>query len=189
MNVTEIQRIQWIMTKSKNSIVTSSTTYLNIVTFPVIVIESTFSLLHMGRYLLPLTTLNGYLSRHNSKIFIFNTSSENITITRYRVFLVTIPILYFVSIHWIQWIQGKSFRKNSNNASRTIIDIGKFEKSLAHNERFGLMRSLTVRFVCCVFQRKKVCRHKNTLDYVTQSFGLDSCFSLSFWPFCASPPL
>ena len=109
-----IQRFQWIMTKSKNSIVTTGTTYLDIVTFPVIVVESTFSLLPMGRYLLPLTTLNRYLSRHSSKNFVFSTSSVNITFTRCGKFLVTFPFLCFVTIHWIQWIQRKSFRKNSS---------------------------------------------------------------------------
>ena len=84
------------MTKSKNSIVTTSTTYLDKVTFPVIVIESTFSLLLLDRYLLPLTTLNRYLSSH-SKNFIFTTLSENATITRHGVFLVTIPV--FVLCH------------------------------------------------------------------------------------------
>ena len=92
-----IQRIQWIMTRSKNSTVTTSITYLDIVTFPVIVIGSTFSLLPLGRYL------------H----FIFTTSFENIAITRCGVFLLTIPILCFCMIHWMQWIQGNSFRKNS----------------------------------------------------------------------------
>ena len=106
------------MTKSKNSLVrsTTSTTYLDIVTFPVIVVESTFSLLSLGRYLLPLTTLNRYLSRHSNKNFIFTTSSKNITITKHGVFLVTIPILCFVMIHWIQWIQQKLFRKTSNRS-------------------------------------------------------------------------
>ena len=108
-----IQRIQWIMTKSKNSIATTSTAYLDIIMFPVIVIESTFSLLPLGRYLLPLTTLNRYLSRHSSKSFIPTTSSENMTITRCGVFLVTFPVLCFVAIHWIQWIQRKWFRKIS----------------------------------------------------------------------------
>ena len=50
------------MTKSKNSIVTTSTTYLDIAMLPVIVVESTFSLVPLGRYLLSLTTLNRYLS-------------------------------------------------------------------------------------------------------------------------------
>ena len=66
-----IQKIQWIITKSKNSVVTTSTTYLDKVTFSVIVVESTFSLLPLGRYLLPLATWNRYLSRHSSKNEIF----------------------------------------------------------------------------------------------------------------------
>ena len=108
-----IQRIQWIMTKSKNSIVITSNTYLDIVIVPVIVVGSTIFLISMGRYLLPPTTLNRYLSRYSSKKFIFTTSSENITLTRYGVFLITILILFFVTIHWIQWIQRKSFRNTS----------------------------------------------------------------------------
>ena len=84
------------------------------VTFPVIAIESTFSLLPLGTYLLSITTLYKYLSRNISKNFIFTTLSENITITRCGAFLVTIPILCFVMVQWIQWIQRKSFRKNSN---------------------------------------------------------------------------
>ena len=90
-----------IMTKSKYSIVrsTMSTTYLDIVTFLVIVIGSTFSLLPLGRYLLPQTTLNRFVSRHRSKNFISTTSSENITITKCGVFMVAIAILYFVTIH------------------------------------------------------------------------------------------
>ena len=95
--------------KSPKNIV--GTTYLDIVTFPVIVVESTFSLLPLGRYLLPQTTLNRYFSRYSSNNFISTTSSVNITITRHGVFLVTIPILCFVMIHWIQW---KSSRENSN---------------------------------------------------------------------------
>ena len=91
-----IQQIKWIMTKSKKSRVTTSNTYLDIVTLPVIVIQSTFSLLPLGGYLLPLTTLNRYLSRHSSKDFIFTTSSENIAITRCGVFLITISILWFI---------------------------------------------------------------------------------------------
>ena len=54
--------------------------------FPIIGVESTFSLLPLGRY------LNTRLSRDSSKYFIFTTSSENITITRHGVLLVTIPI-------------------------------------------------------------------------------------------------
>ena len=39
--------------------------------FPVIVVESIFSLLPLGRYLLPLTSWIRYLSRYSSKMFIF----------------------------------------------------------------------------------------------------------------------
>ena len=85
-----ILQIQWIRTKSKNSSVTTSTTYLDIVTFSV---ESTFSLLPQSRYLLPLATLNRYLSSHSSKNFIFTSSSESITIIRCGLFLVTMPVL------------------------------------------------------------------------------------------------
>ena len=98
--------------KIQNSIVTANISYLDIITFSVIVVESTFSSLPLGRYLLPVTTLNRYLSRHSSKFFIFTTLSESITIIICWVFLVTVPVLYFVTIHWIQ---RKSFKKNSNN--------------------------------------------------------------------------
>ena len=74
----------------------SSTTYLDIVMFPVIVVESTFSLLPLGRYPLPLTTLNRHLS---TVVKIFITSSENIIFARHGVFLVTLPILCFVTIY------------------------------------------------------------------------------------------
>ena len=80
------------MTESKNNIVTTSTTYLDIVTFQVIVIESTLALLPLGRYLLLLTILNRYLSRYNNK-----TSFENVTITRCGIFQVTIQ--FFVLCH------------------------------------------------------------------------------------------
>ena len=63
--------------------------------FPIIVIESTLSLLPLSRYLLPITTLN----RHTSpeivvKISYCLTLSKNITVTRNGVFFVTIPILW-----------------------------------------------------------------------------------------------
>ena len=70
------------MTKSTYSIVTTGITYLNIVTFLIIVTESTFTVLPLGRYLLPITTMNRYLSWHISKNFIFIISSENIAINQ-----------------------------------------------------------------------------------------------------------
>ena len=57
-----IKQIQWVMIKSKDRKVTASITYLNIVTYTVvIVVENTFSsLLPLGRYC-PLTTLSSYI--------------------------------------------------------------------------------------------------------------------------------
>ena len=48
------------MTKSKSGMVTKGVTHLATNTLPVPVIQSVFSLLPLGGYLLPLTTLNRY---------------------------------------------------------------------------------------------------------------------------------
>ena len=54
------------MTKSKKCTVNTGTTYLDIVTFPVIVIQGTF-LLPLSRHLFPLTTLNRYPDTRGSE--------------------------------------------------------------------------------------------------------------------------
>ena len=54
-------------------------------TLPVIVVERTFSLLHAGRYLLPLTTLKGFPHRCSKRNFNFNTGSWNVSIVKYGV--------------------------------------------------------------------------------------------------------
>ena len=48
------------MKKSKSDIVTRDIIHLVTTTLPVLVIQSVFSLLTLGRYLLPLTALNRY---------------------------------------------------------------------------------------------------------------------------------
>ena len=103
-----IQQIQWKITKSKSDMVTIGTTHLDTVTFSVIVTEKFFT---TSRYVI---TLNRYLSTSSSRNFAFTTFSKNITFTRHKVFLVAIPLLNLVVIHWTQWIWGKSFIKNSN---------------------------------------------------------------------------
>ena len=55
------------MTKSKGGIVTKVITHLLTDTFPVLVIQSAFSLLPLGRYLLPVTTQNRYQSTGSSR--------------------------------------------------------------------------------------------------------------------------
>ena len=105
-----IQRIQWIMTKSKSGMVTKVIVHLLTDTLPVLVIKSAFSLLPLDRYLLPVTTQNRYRPTVSSGNFFFTTTSRNVTIVRCRMSLVTMLLLDFVMIHWIHW---KSFRKNS----------------------------------------------------------------------------
>ena len=85
---------QWIifsesLKKSKSGMVTTGTTNLETVTFPT---ENTFSLLPLGGYPSWLTRPNRHLSSFTNRISTFTTSSVNITNTRHRVFLVTIPL-------------------------------------------------------------------------------------------------
>ena len=72
------------------------------------VTEITFSLLPLPRYLSQLTTSNSYMSRGSNRNSILATSSENVTITRLGVLLVTIQILDFVT----QFIEFREFSKN-----------------------------------------------------------------------------
>ena len=102
-----IQRIQWIMTKPKSSMVTRDITHLTAYTLPGLVIQSVFSLLSWGRYLLPLTTVNRYQPTDSSGKFFFTTISSNISIVRCRMCVVTILLLDLITIHWIRWIQRK----------------------------------------------------------------------------------
>ena len=93
-----IQRIQWIVTKSNSSMATRGITHLATDTLPVLVIKSAFSLLPLGRYLLPVTTQNRYQSTGSSRKFFFTTTSRNVTIVRCRMSLVTILLLDLVMI-------------------------------------------------------------------------------------------
>ena len=104
------------MTKSKCVVVARGITHLATNTLPVLVIQSVFSLLPLGRYLLPLTTLN----RYQLQIVVENSFlplRQGMYLLSECIYvywsLVTIQH-YFVMIHRIRWIQRKSFRKNSN---------------------------------------------------------------------------
>ena len=97
---------KWITTKLNSGMVIRSITHLATNTLPVIV----FSLLSLSRYLLPITTLNRHQPTDSSGKLFFTTTSRNASIVRYRMSLVTILLLDFVMIHWIQ---KKSFRENS----------------------------------------------------------------------------
>ena len=113
MTFPEFSEIQWIVTKSKSSMATRGITHLATDTLSVLVIQIVFLLLCLGRYLLPVTTLNRYQPTDSSGKLLFTTVLRNISIVRYRISLVTILLLDLVMIHWIRWIQRKSFRENS----------------------------------------------------------------------------
>ena len=69
---------------------TRGITQLVVFVLQVIVIQSVFSLLPRGRYLLPLTTPNSYQPKDSSGKFAFTTAASNIPIIKYRMSLVTI---------------------------------------------------------------------------------------------------
>ena len=104
-----IQQIQWSMTKSKNGMVTRSITQSASDILPFLVMECPLPLLPLVRYPLRSTTVNRYHPRDSNGNIFFTTTSRNVSVVRYGVSLVTILLLDFVMIHWIQ-----SFRKNSN---------------------------------------------------------------------------
>ena len=93
--------------------VTREITYLLTDTFPAIVIESFLYYLWVGIYYHEPCRIDIH-----PDVF-YPTSSINISIARHRASLVTIPLLDFVIIHWIQWIhriqwiQPKSLGKTS----------------------------------------------------------------------------
>ena len=79
--------------------VTSAIIHLVTDALPVLIIQSVFSLLPLGRYLLPLTTLSRYQPTDSSGKLLFTTISRNVSIVRYRISLVTILLLDLVLIH------------------------------------------------------------------------------------------
>ena len=86
-----------IMTKSKNGKVARSITDLATNTLPVVVIQSVFPLLPLGRY----------QTRDSNAIFIFTTISRNVPIVKYGGSLVTILFLDFVSVNSVKAMQRK----------------------------------------------------------------------------------
>ena len=85
-----ILQIQWIMTKSKTGLATRCGTYLATETLPGRVILRICPLLPLVTILLPLTTLNSYLTREGNGNFFFTTAWGNISVVRYGLSLVTI---------------------------------------------------------------------------------------------------
>ena len=79
--------------------VTRGITHLVSDTLPVLVIQSVFSLLPLGRYPLPITTSSRYQSIDSSGKLLYTTISRKVTFVRCRMALVTILLLDLVMIH------------------------------------------------------------------------------------------
>ena len=83
-------------------------------TFLDLVVKSNFPLLSVGWYLFRVVTGNRYLPRGSNENTLCITSTGNVSVARWVIPLVTILLLDLVMIHWIQ---GKSFRENSNGCT------------------------------------------------------------------------
>ena len=98
-------------------------------TFPTIIIESTFSYyLWLGICCHEPDWIDRYLERYVSR-FCFTSSFWNIFIARHLPTLVTIPLLDFFAINWIEWIHPKSIRKNSNMRSSFLEHVELCQKT------------------------------------------------------------
>ena len=147
--------------------------YLKIDTFLDVVVKNDFPLLSVGWYLFRVVTGNRYLPRGSNKNTIYITSTSNVSVARWVIPLVNIPLLDLVMIHWIRWIQGKSFRKNSIKGDcyiwiwlllwrltivpTLIIEIGRDDQS----KQFSCNKSKTS--VWMVYELQKIHLWKNIL--------------------------
>ena len=73
--------------------------HLTIVTFLDVVVKKNFSLLPVDWYLFRVVTGNRYLPRDGNENALFVTSTGNVSVSRWVITLVTIPLLDFVMIH------------------------------------------------------------------------------------------
>ena len=105
------------MKKSKNGMHSRTITYLLTDTFLAIVIESTFSSLPLGRYQLPLATLNRYLSRCN-KNFCFPASSGNISVARH---IYSQKITKNIILQILDSVDSKEFNFKNLNQYKNVF--------------------------------------------------------------------
>ena len=102
------------MTKSKSGMVTKDILQLTKDIFLDVVVKKNFPLISVDWYLFRVASGNRYLPRGSNENTFYITSIGNVFVARWVLPLVTIPLLDFVMIHWICWMQWNSFRKNSN---------------------------------------------------------------------------
>ena len=87
------------MTKSKTSIVTRDILHLIIVTFLDSVVKKNFRLLSVDWYLFRVVSGNRYLPRGSNENALYITCTGNVSVSRWVIPLVTLPLLDFVMIH------------------------------------------------------------------------------------------
>ena len=73
--------------------------HLTIDTFPDVVVKNDFPLLSVGWYLFRVVTGNRYLPRGSNKNALYITSTSNVSVARWVIPFVTIPLLDLVTIH------------------------------------------------------------------------------------------
>ena len=79
--------------------VTRDILHLTIVTFLNVVVKRNFPLLPVDLYLFKVVTGNKFLPRGSNENAPFITSTGNVSVSRWVITLVTIPLLNFVMIH------------------------------------------------------------------------------------------
>ena len=79
--------------------VTRDILYLAIVTFLDVVAKNNFPLLPIGWYLFHVVTGNRDLPRGSDEKALLITSTGNVSVSRWVITLITIPLLDFVTIH------------------------------------------------------------------------------------------
>ena len=79
--------------------VTRDILHLTIVTFLDVVVKKNFPLLPVDWYLFQVVTGNRYLPRSSTDKALFITSTGNVSVSRWVITLVTIPLLDLVMIH------------------------------------------------------------------------------------------
>ena len=79
--------------------VTGDILHLTIDIFLDVVVKNDFPLLSVGWYLVRVVTGNRYLPRGSNKNALYITSNSNVSVARWVIPLVTIPLLDLVTIH------------------------------------------------------------------------------------------
>ena len=79
--------------------ITAYILYLTIDTFLHVVLKNDFPLLSAGWYLFRVVSGNRYLPRSSNKNALYITSTSNVSVARWVIPVVTIPLLDLVTIH------------------------------------------------------------------------------------------